>query len=108
MNEFEKKVLAMGLLAAYAKTQPAIIEYKINEKLDISAKQHGRSIDLDMLVALIVKDRIDELKVDIDAYFEMLKESIKIIKSSKLNGEEKENSENSLKKFKDIFKDLDL
>ena len=117
--EFElvKKELLEALFEQLTGVRPAKIEYCVDEYGRIKGYVQGRNAEVLLLVATIVCDRIKKITEDIDGfsdtYLKFLKEIICIIQDysitfDKTNEQNKKNNEDSLKKFNDIFKDLDL
>lgn len=120
-DDFKFELITSELLDAFfeqlTNIKPAKIEYSVDEHGEVKGYIKGRNAELLLLVATIISDRIKKITEDIegfsDIYLKLLKEIIRVLQDysitfEKSNEQNKKNDENSLKKFNDIFKDLDL
>ena len=117
MNEFDellKKIALATFLDKLRNITPGLIEYKIDTQGVVAAHTEGRAIELDFLIAIIIRDRIKKVAKDldekyIDTYFDLMKEIIPIIDKFEDKIIEPDKSDiDSIKKFNDLFKDLGL
>lgn len=114
LDEFLKKITLAAFFDKLRNITPGLIEYKIDAEGVVEAHTEGRSVELDFLTAIIVRDRIKKVAKDlgenyIDTYFDLMKEIIPLIDKyeEKINEPVKSDID-SIKKFNDLFKDLGL
>ena len=117
MSEFDELLKKIALATFFDKLRnitPGLIEYKIDTKGVVEAHTEGRSIELDFLTAIIIRDRIKKVAKDlgekyIDTYFDLMKEIIPLIDKFEEKIIEPDKSDiDSINKFNDLFKDLGL
>lgn len=117
MSEFDELLKKIALATFFDKLRnitPGLIEYKIDTQRVVEAHTEGRSIELDFLTAIIIRDRIKKVAKDlgekyIDTYFDLMKEIIPLIDKFEEKIIEPDKSDiDSIKKFNDLFKDLGL
>jgi hypothetical protein len=117
MSEFDELLKKIALATFFDKLSnitPGLIEYKIDTQGVVEAHTEGRSIELDFLTAIIIRDRIKKVAKDlgekyIDTYFDLMKEIIPLIDKFEEKIIEPDKSDiDSIKKFNDLFKDLGL
>lgn len=113
-DEFLKKITLATFFDKLRNITPGLIEYKIDTQGVVATHTEGRAIELDFLTAIIVRDRIKKVAKDlgeksIDTYFDLMKEIIPLIDKFEDKIIEPDKSDiDSIKKFNDLFKDLDL
>ena len=84
--------------------QPASIHIDVDKEGHSETSLNGRIIDLHFAAALINKKMIERGPMPIDEYFDFMKEFC--VLTDKLEGENTQNMD--LKKFHEMFKDLDI
>lgn len=114
-NFFKDIIDALILKCFFEKIEDihsAKIEYSIDENALVCAKREGRTAEIDLLIAMIIRDKVKRLTGDlemVDQYLDFIKKIIPIIDESEVKIELHENNEGfDIDKFKDMFKDLDL
>ena len=81
------------------KPKPASVFYELDEKGGMHTRMKGRNIDLQFVVAIIIKDLVKDCNLTYDEYFGMVKEL-----SRRMNDEKKEENNSTFNKmFKDFF-----
>ena len=81
------------------KPKPASVFYELNEKGGMHTRMKGRKIDLQFVVAIIIKDLVKDSGLTYDEYFDMVKELYR-----HMNDEKKEENNTTFEKmFKDFF-----
>lgn len=114
LDELFKKIAIAAFVDKLRNITPGLIEYKIDTQGVVEAHTKGRSIELDFLTAIIIRDRIKKVAKDlgekyIDTYFDLMKEIIPLIDKFEEKIIEADKSDiDSIKKFNDLFKDLGL